>query len=61
MNIIKVTHNLILFSEHKVAPSVIKMKEPIKLLDENLEFNNSAVEFLYDQSTNYLVVGIMGK
>ncbi|XP_026494638.1 nonsense-mediated mRNA decay factor SMG9-like [Vanessa tameamea] len=36
------------------------MAEPVKLLDENLEFNSAALEFLNDSNSNYLVVGILG-
>ncbi|XP_052742185.1 nonsense-mediated mRNA decay factor SMG9 isoform X2 [Bicyclus anynana] len=36
------------------------MKEPVKLLDENLEFNSAAFEFLNDSNSNYLVVGVLG-
>lgn len=36
------------------------MTEPIKLLDENLEFNPAALEFMNDASLNYLVVGVVG-
>ncbi|CAH2258921.1 jg12583 [Pararge aegeria aegeria] len=36
------------------------MSEPVKLLDENLEFNNAAYEFLNDANSNYLVVGVIG-
>lgn len=36
------------------------MTEPVKLLDENLEFNSAALEFLQDSSVNYLVVGVLG-
>ncbi|XP_026330791.1 protein SMG9-like [Hyposmocoma kahamanoa] len=46
--------------EQKPPPPLKLMTEPIKLLDENLEFNNAALEFLQDSSTNYLVVGIIG-
>ncbi|KAL0878539.1 hypothetical protein ABMA27_003627 [Loxostege sticticalis] len=46
--------------EPKPSPPLKLMTEPVKLLDENLEFNNAALEFLHDSSTNYLVVGIMG-
>ncbi|XP_049874848.1 nonsense-mediated mRNA decay factor SMG9-like [Pectinophora gossypiella] len=47
-------------SESKPVPPLKQMTEPIKLLDENFEFNNAALEFLHDSSTNYLVVGIIG-
>ncbi|CAB3255608.1 unnamed protein product [Arctia plantaginis] len=46
--------------EHKLVPPLKFMTEPVKLLDENLELNNAALEFLHDSSTNYLVVGIIG-
>lgn len=36
------------------------MSQPVKLLDENLEFNTAALEFLNDSNNNYLVVGVMG-
>lgn len=36
------------------------MTEPVKLLDENLEFNSAAYEFLNDANSNYLVVGVIG-
>ncbi|CAG9583162.1 unnamed protein product [Danaus chrysippus] len=39
---------------------VKEMSQPVKLLDENLEFNAAAVEFLNDSNNNYLVVGVMG-
>ncbi|KAL4711166.1 hypothetical protein ACJJTC_009537 [Scirpophaga incertulas] len=45
--------------EQKTIPLKI-MSEPVKLIDENLEFNNAGVEFLSDSSTNYLVVGVVG-
>lgn len=45
--------------EQKIQ-TIVKMKEPVKLVDENLEFNSSAVEFLQDACTNYLVIGIIG-
>lgn len=45
----------------KPSPPLKYMTEPIKLLDENLEFNNAALEFLHDSSLNYLIVGIMGR
>ena len=48
-------------SEQKPSPPLKFMTEPVKLLDENLELNTSALEFLHDSSTNYLVVGIIGK
>ncbi|KAG6440984.1 hypothetical protein O3G_MSEX001590 [Manduca sexta] len=44
----------------KLAHPLKYMTEPVKLLDEDLEFNNAALEFLHDSSTNYLVVGIIG-
>ncbi|XP_053608359.1 nonsense-mediated mRNA decay factor SMG9-like isoform X2 [Plodia interpunctella] len=44
----------------KVSPPLKQMTKPIKLVDENLDFNNAALEFLHDSSTNYLVVGIVG-
>ncbi|XP_013191537.1 nonsense-mediated mRNA decay factor SMG9 [Amyelois transitella] len=44
----------------KICHPLKQMSEPIKLLDENLEFNNAALEFLHDASTNYLVVGVVG-
>ncbi|XP_026752531.2 nonsense-mediated mRNA decay factor SMG9-like [Galleria mellonella] len=47
-------------AEHKISPPLKQMTEAIKLLDENMEFNNAALEFLHDSSTNYLVVGIIG-
>ncbi|KAM3961968.1 nonsense-mediated mRNA decay factor SMG9 [Aphomia sociella] len=47
-------------SEQKASPPLKQMTEPIKLLDENMEFSNAAMEFLHDSSTNYLVVGIIG-
>ncbi|XP_059062121.1 nonsense-mediated mRNA decay factor SMG9 [Achroia grisella] len=46
--------------EQKISPPLKQMTEPIKLLDENMEFNSAALEFLHDSSTNYLVVGIIG-
>lgn len=46
--------------EQKPSPPLKFMTEPVKLLDENLELNPSALEFLHDSSTNYLVVGIIG-
>ncbi|XP_028179127.1 protein SMG9-like isoform X1 [Ostrinia furnacalis] len=46
--------------DSKPSPPLKFMTEPVKLLDENLEFNNAALEFLHDSSTNYLVVGIIG-
>ncbi|XP_075976934.1 nonsense-mediated mRNA decay factor SMG9 isoform X1 [Anticarsia gemmatalis] len=46
--------------EHKPSPPLKFMTEPVKLLDENLELNPAALEFLHDSSTNYLVVGIIG-
>ncbi|XP_068627600.1 nonsense-mediated mRNA decay factor SMG9 isoform X2 [Battus philenor] len=46
--------------ESKPAPTVVSMMKPVKLLDENLEFSQSAVKFLQDCNTNYLVVGIIG-
>ncbi|PZC75353.1 hypothetical protein B5X24_HaOG206448 [Helicoverpa armigera] len=46
--------------EQKPSPPLKFMSEPVKLLDENLELNTSALEFLHDSSTNYLVVGIIG-
>ncbi|CAK1543061.1 unnamed protein product [Leptosia nina] len=36
------------------------MSEPVKLLDESLEFNPAALEYLNDNNTNYLVVGVIG-
>ncbi|KAJ0176162.1 hypothetical protein K1T71_008336 [Dendrolimus kikuchii] len=47
-------------SESKPPPPLKFMSEPVKLLDENLEFNPAALEFLHDSSTNYLVIGIIG-
>lgn len=58
-NIMLKVHNL--FPEQKPLPPLKYMTEPVKLLDDNLEFNNAALEFLHDSSTNYLVVGIIGK
>lgn len=46
--------------EQKLSQPLKFMTEPVKLLDENLEFNSAALEFLHDSSTNYLVVGIIG-
>lgn len=46
--------------EVKPSPPIKFMTDPVKLLDENLEFNPAALEFLHDSSTNYLVVGIIG-
>lgn len=36
------------------------MSEPVKLINENFEFNPAALEFMNDASTNYLVVGVIG-
>ncbi|XP_045773885.1 protein SMG9-like [Maniola jurtina] len=36
------------------------MTAPVKLLDENFEFNSAAYEFLNDANSNYLVVGVLG-
>ncbi|XP_026731017.1 protein SMG9-like [Trichoplusia ni] len=47
-------------ADQKPSPPLKYMTQPVKLLDENLELNTSALEFLHDSSTNYLVVGIMG-
>ncbi|CAG9135889.1 unnamed protein product [Plutella xylostella] len=44
----------------KPSPPLKIMTEPIKLLDENLEFNPAALEFMNDASLNYLVVGVVG-
>lgn len=49
-----------MISEQKPNPPLKLMTEPVKLLDENLELNTAALEFLHDSSTNYLVVGIIG-
>ncbi|XP_063385175.1 nonsense-mediated mRNA decay factor SMG9-like [Cydia fagiglandana] len=46
--------------EQKPSAPLKYMTEPVKLLDENLEFNSAALEFLHDSSINYLVVGIIG-
>ncbi|CAH2090306.1 unnamed protein product [Euphydryas editha] len=46
--------------DQKSNPSFKLMVEPVKLLDENLEFNSAALEFLNDSNTNYLVVGVLG-
>ncbi|CAH0726977.1 unnamed protein product, partial [Brenthis ino] len=46
--------------EQKLSQPIKLMTKPVKLLDENLEFNTSAVEFLNDANSNYLVVGIIG-
>ncbi|XP_045499743.1 protein SMG9-like isoform X1 [Colias croceus] len=46
--------------EHKPCPPLKVMTEPMKLLDENLEFNLAALEFLNDNNTNYLVIGVIG-
>ncbi|CAH2041489.1 unnamed protein product, partial [Iphiclides podalirius] len=46
--------------EPKPIPSLKLMTKPVKLLDENLDFNQSALKFLQDCNTNYLVIGIMG-
>lgn len=46
--------------EQKPSPPLKYLTEPIKLLDENLELNTAAMEYLHDSSTNYLVVGIIG-
>ncbi|KPI92599.1 Protein SMG9 [Papilio xuthus] len=46
--------------ESKPTPTLKLMSNPIKLLDENLEFSQSALKYLQDCNTNYLVVGIMG-
>ncbi|XP_013136250.1 PREDICTED: protein SMG9 [Papilio polytes] len=47
-------------TESKSPPILKLMTKPVKLLDENLEFNQSALKYLEDCNTNYLVVGIMG-
>lgn len=49
------------FLEQKVSPPLKPMLEPVKLLDKHFVFNSGALEFLHDSSTNYLVVGIIGK
>ncbi|XP_047508380.1 nonsense-mediated mRNA decay factor SMG9-like [Pieris napi] len=42
-------------------PCILKtMSEPVKLLDENLEFNNTALEYLNDNNSNYLIIGVIG-
>ncbi|CAH0400009.1 unnamed protein product [Chilo suppressalis] len=46
--------------EQKPNPPLKLMTDPVKLLDENLEFNNAALEFLNDSNTNYLIVGVIG-
>ncbi|XP_045451849.1 protein SMG9-like [Melitaea cinxia] len=46
--------------DQKSSSSFKTMVEPVKLLDENLEFNSAALEFLNDSNTNYLVVGVLG-
>ncbi|VVC94438.1 unnamed protein product [Leptidea sinapis] len=46
--------------EQKPSPPLKMMSEPIKLLDENFEFNNAALEFLNDNNSHYLVIGIIG-
>lgn len=48
-----------MFAE-KPSPVLKLMSEPVKLLDENMEFNTAALEFMHDSSTNYLVVGVIG-
>lgn len=48
-----------MFAE-KPSPVLKLMSEPVKLLDENMEFNMAALEFMHDSSTNYLVVGVIG-
>lgn len=47
-------------TDQKSSSSFKTMVEPVKLLDENLEFNSAALEFLNDSNTNYLVVGVLG-
>ncbi|CAG4996544.1 unnamed protein product [Parnassius apollo] len=47
-------------AEAKPTAGLKLMTKPVKLLDENLEFNQSALKFLQDCNTNYLVVGIIG-
>ncbi|XP_050343997.1 nonsense-mediated mRNA decay factor SMG9-like [Nymphalis io] len=56
----KITQNDKEKKDQKSSQNFKSMTEPVKLLDENLEFNSAAFEFLNDSNTNYLVVGILG-
>lgn len=40
--------------------SLCKMKKPIKLIDNHLEFNMQALDYLIENQNDFLVVGVLG-
>lgn len=53
-------NNIFKYSEVKSLAPHPTMSKPIKLIDESNEFRTSALEYLQDSNSNFLVVGVIG-